>query len=331
MERLFQKTVADTIPQMIDDRAHPSTLGGPGWRARKTSHAEEMGRGDVWKRCGLDNEYQTLRAILISRPSPRLADITAPNEWLMLEKLELPKLETQMRSIASFFESHGVAVHVDATGAPPPNYLFMRDLFFMTPQGAVLARPAAEQRASEERYAAAALAALGVPILRTMVGSAHFEGADALWIRPDHVLVGVGRRTNEEALHELRAVLAKMGVTADSVEVPAHAQHLLGLLVPVDDRTCLVDAARTPEAIKRRLQDLGMTLLELEDRAELSERRAMNVVVLGPRRLVMPAGCPRSRRALENAGIEIFELEVGEYIKAGGALGCLVGIVHRDA
>ncbi len=53
---------------------------------------------------------------------------------------------------------------------------------FMTPEGAIITRPGMATRRGEERYVAQALAKLGLPILRTIVGDGLFEGANAMWI-----------------------------------------------------------------------------------------------------------------------------------------------------
>ena len=53
-------------------------------------------------------------------------------------------------------------------------------------------RPASTVRAGEERYVAAALGALGVPILMSVHGNGTFEGADAMWAAPDLCFVADG-------------------------------------------------------------------------------------------------------------------------------------------
>jgi N-dimethylarginine dimethylaminohydrolase len=74
----------------------------------------------------------------------------------------------------------------------------------------------------------------------------------------------------------------------------------------------------------------GYDLLELPPDDEVVRRRAMNLVTLGPGQVLMPAGCPVTRRRLESAGLEVFDVEVSEYVNAAGALGCLTGILRRD-
>ena len=40
-------------------------------------------------------------------------------------------------------------------------------------------------------------------------------------------------------------------------------------------------------------------------------------------RVVLPAGCPKLARDLEGWGCTVHEVELGEYIKSGGAAKCL--------
>ena len=82
-------------------------------------------------------------------------------------------------------------------------------------------RPAARQRAGEERFAAQELARLAVPVIFHPYGNATFEGADALWLDPATVLVGSGVRTNAAAVTQLRPLLNGMGVELLEVAGPS--------------------------------------------------------------------------------------------------------------
>ena len=152
-----------------------------------------------------------------------------PDRFLMLERPDLDRLRRQAEALADFYRGQSVAVHfARPSQPPPPNFLFMRDLFFMTPEGAVLARTASLQRAGEERFTAEALAALGVPILRTPRGAAFLEGADALWLDAQTVLVGLGRRTNREGCTLLAGLLAELGVSVREIPLPEGVQTSWG-------------------------------------------------------------------------------------------------------
>jgi N-dimethylarginine dimethylaminohydrolase len=200
----------------------------------------------------------------------------------------------------------------------------------MTPGGAVVARMASAQRAGEERHAALALATAGFPILATVAGTATFEGADALWFDPGTVVVGTGFRTSGGGVSAVRAVLRDQGV--DVVEVPLGpgVQHLLGAVTLLDERLAAIHATGATPQLRELLSRRGYRLVEFPVDRELTEGRGMNFVTLGPRRVLMPAGCPAARRRLESAGVDVECVEIGEYLKAAGGLGCLTAILTRD-
>jgi len=283
----------------------------------------------LWGRFGGACEVAPLREVLLTWPGEELRYVEEPAAWLMDGRPDLARLQAQAEAVAAAFEAEGVRVHwLRPRRRPPPNLIFARDLFFMTPEGAVLARMAAGQRAGEEAFAAEALAGLHVPILATPTGTATFEGADALWLDAAHVLVGTGRRTNAAGLALLRGVLGEQGVQVVQVEVPATSQHLLGALVFVAPGRALT--LRPTPSITAALAAHGVEVLAVPVSEEVLRRRAVNLVCLGPDRVLMPAGCPQTRAWLEAQGLDCREVEVGEYVLAAGALGCLTGILRRE-
>ena len=267
-----------------------------------------------------------MREVLLAKPA--IVAEGDPDAHLLLDWPDPGLLEEQAQQVAAFYESQGIRVHWARATDKLPNFLFQRDLFFMTPEGAVLARPASPQRAAEVPWVARALAEIGVPILATPRGGAHFEGADALWISSDTVLLGVGFRTNPEGADFVAALLAQQGVSTHVVTLPAGVQHLLGVVNLLDDDLAAIDGGRA-DAPLRELLSQRRTLLEIPPGPELYEGLALNFVTLGPRNVVMPAGCPKAKKLLEEAGVEVLTLEISEYKKAAGGLGCLTGLLSR--
>ena len=315
----------ETIPLAGSE---PATHGGPGWRGRLEPHRAELGR--YWEPCGVSSEVAPLRKVLLVEPPDTLVRVLEdPNAWLMLEAPDLEEMRRQFRDLAAAYEEEGVQVHRARVPQAPPNAVFARDLFFMTPEGAVLGRMAGQVRAGEERHAASALASLGIPLLLTPRGRATFEGADALWLREDLVLLGVGVRTNPEGAAQVAALLEAMGVRSLQVRLPSGVQHLLGVVDFVDHDLAVVRRDRIPEELRGILHTSGVRLLELDPVPEVVGGRAMNFVTLRPGRILMPAGCPTVRRVFEQAGISCREVAVGEYLKAAGGPGCLTGILWR--
>lgn len=307
-----------------------ASLGGEGWQGRFRSHADELANGQIWARCGQSSEVGRLRAVLLAWPGDELDIRGSPRDHLMREPVNLARIREQASDIANAYRRCGVEVHWDAASRGcPPNYIFMRDLFFMTPEGAIVARMASAQRAGEERHAALALARLGVPIVATALSNALFEGADALWLGPREVVVGVGRRTNTAGFALLSQTLERLGITAQAVPAAPEVQHLLGCLNFVDRDLVTTLVPVVPE-LRALLAARGIRCIELAPTPEVAERRAMNFVCTSPRTVLMPARCPDTRALLESHGISCHEVEISEYLAAAGGLGCLTGILWRD-
>lgn len=309
-----------------------ATYGGPGWAGRALAHASEVAEGRHWRRSGVTSEVAPLREVLLSWPGDYLAATDDLDRLLLLEPVDLALMRRQTEGLMAFYEAHGVRVHVVSPETPPPpNFVFMRDVFFMCGEGAVLARMAAETRAGEERLAAEALARLGVPILVTVRGEATFEGADALWLDDKTVLVGCGLRTNRAGCRTVSNLMAEMDVTCVPVELPPGTQHLLGVVNFVDVDLAIMRADRPSAQLEEVLREQGVRIVVVPANDEVRKGLAMNFVTLAPRRVVMPAGAPETRRALERAGVTCEEAAVSEYLKAAGGLGCLTGIVRRGS
>ena len=309
----------------------PATFGGPGWSGRTRSHGQDVEAGEIWQRCGVWDEISRLEAVLISAPSPNFEIQGDPEAQLMLSWPDLGQLQMECERIRAFYESQGVEVYVHQPESPPPlNYLFMRDLIFMTPHGAILGRPASPVRAPEARFAQAALAQMGIPVICAVGGDATMEGADCLWLDSQNVLVGEGIRTNAAGARCVAQALAPMGVSVRTVKVPPGAQHLLGIVVPLDRDLAVVDQTRVSDELDGVLRAHGVQTIPLPPDAENRGRRGMNGVVLGPKEWVMPDGCPGIRQILERQGVKVHVLAVDAYVQAAGALGCLTSVIRRQ-
>jgi N-dimethylarginine dimethylaminohydrolase len=212
------------------------------------------------------------------------------------------------------------------------NLLYVRDLFFATPKGAVVSKMKGAVRAGEEKHAARALGQLGVPILKSISGRGTFEGADALWLNPKTVLCGVGNRTNAAGFRQLRGVLKKQGVKTVAVAVPRGVQHLLGMLQLVDRDLAFVRTEVAPENLKTLLARGGVRVVPVPETEETTRRQGMNLVTVAPRKVVMAKHCPVLKRLYEKAGVTVAaELEIGQFIRGAGGLACAVGILARRA
>lgn len=303
-----------------------AAYGGAGWSARTSDHAGDI--GSIW-RGGIDSEWRSLKTVLVRRPGPEII-VSDHNAAQQLAPLDLGRAQAEHDQMVSAYVDAGVQVlTVPDAGLPTPNAMFCADLFAMTPQGAILARPASVVRAGEEVATAQALAMARVPILRTMTGSATFEGADLLWMDERSVLIGRGLRTNQAAITQIDDLCLDLGFEVTAVDIPYGTMHLMGMLRIASRDLAIAWPRRTPHAAVTALRDRGYDVVFLPDEDEAQANRAMNFVTLSPGKILMSAGNDVVREWYQDLGIEVIETPTFELRKAAGAVGCLTGVVAR--
>lgn len=309
-----------------------AAYGGEGWSGRLRSHGQEI--GDLWAACGIDSEWAPLEAVLLHRPGEELRAAEGDhNAVQMLEPIDLAGVQADHDCLAQAYRDLGVEVHlVDPAVLPTPNQMFCADVFVMTPQGAILARPASTVRAGEERWVARRLADIGIPILKTLTGQATFEGADLMWLDAKTALIGRGLRTNQAAIDQIRGALAEIGIETLAFDLPYGTMHFMGMLRFADKDLAIAWPRRTPHAAVALLQERGFQVAFPPNREVIEEAEhnsAFNFVTLGPRKALMVGNNPASRAYYESLGIECIPVPMSELRKAAGAVGCLTGILRR--
>lgn len=310
------------------DPIKAAAYGGEGWRPRITTLNQEM--GTIWGDWGAESECRPLRAVLLHLPGKEVERLANPDEAQMLSPIEADVIRRQHDALAQAYCHAEVQVHyVHPAIIPPPNMMFVRDLFFMTPEGAILARPASTVRGGEERHVARRLADLGVPIIRSVRGKGTFEGADALWLDEKTVLLASGLRTNEEGANQVERMLREMDVEVIRVELPYGTMHLLGTLNFADRDLAVAWSGRVPFKAVQTLRERDFEVLWLPDEEEAIKGMALNFVTLRPRCILMPANCPKTSSVYKASGIKCIELDISEFTKAAGCMGCLTGILKR--
>lgn len=320
-----------TAPHYALQQAQDAAHGGEGWQSRTGTTVDEL--GSIWADCGVASECGVLRAVLMHRPGAEIDGVTDAASALWHDVLDPERAREQHDRLADLYRGHDVAVHeLGEVPLDKPNSYFCRDVFAMTPLGAILARPASTARAGEERQAAAALARIGTPILHSVVGGATFEGADVAVVSEDLVFVAEGQRTNREGARQVAKVFSDAGVEhVEIVQLPYGCGHLDGMLNIIDRDLALIYPTQLPWRIYELLKARGFRFLDVPDAGEARHGMAINMTPLAPGVVVMPAGNPITRAALERAGVTCLEVEVDELMKGAGSVHCMTGVVHREA
>jgi N-dimethylarginine dimethylaminohydrolase len=300
------------------------------WLALETPMSEELTTywGGDW---GCDSEVGTLRAVLLRKPGAEIENVKDPELYRWHDIMKPEKAREQHDALAEAFRSNGVTEHyVERMRKDKPNALFMRDTVLMTPEGAIVGRQSLECRRGEERYAAEALAALGVPIVRTISGTGIFETACCLWVDAGTVIIGTGNRANMEGFRQVLEVLRPMGVEQFlHLQIPYGYAHIDSIVSFVDRKTAIIDPSRIPWDVWNALKEMGVKILEAPSPEE-TQNLALNLVALAPGHVLMASGNPQTKKFLEKHKIQVSEINISELFKGWGSIHCMTAVLKRD-
>ena len=155
------------------------------------------------------------------------------------------------------------------------------------------------------------------PLPEEVIGAFEGEG-DALFYG-DLLLTGFGQRSDETVCREVGTLL---GVDVLALRLTdSRWYHLDTCLIPVTPDLLAYYPAAFDAAANAALEKLPGEKIFLTESDSL--RFGGNAVVLG-NKIVINSGCDALASALRARGLEVFETELSEFIKAGGSAKCLV-------
>lgn len=264
---------------------------------------------------GSENRAFGLKSVIMRAPGPALA-AADPNVWHYGASFDPARAQVQHAELARIVEDSGAAIHWMASNDDGlADAMFVQDPSLVTRAGAVLLNMGKPLRRDEPGMHRAAYAALGVPVLGALTGSATVEAGDTFWIDPDTLAVGRGARTNQAGIDALAAILAPVGIAVVAYDLPYGAGpdaclHLMSLISPIAPDMALIHAPLLPYALWSDLSARGWTLIHAPvDEFEASNGLSLNVLMLSPRDVVMIDGFPATRAAMEAAGcrVQVFQ------------------------
>jgi N-dimethylarginine dimethylaminohydrolase len=245
-----------------------------------------------------------LRRVLVRRPLPQDAAAWKAYGWRAAPDIARAKAEHE--AFVELLEAAGADVVVSEHDPGNPDAIYAYDPTLVGYDGAVLLLPGKEGRRSEPEATVGALERAGVPVVGRIELPATVEGGDTLWLDDETLLVGIGYRTNPQAIDALRGVFP--GVEVIAFDLPhwngaGEVMHLMTFVSPLDRDLALVYPRIAPTRLMWLLADRGVEVVEVPD--EEFETMAPNVLALGPRRALALDGNPETRRRMERAGVDV--------------------------
>lgn len=193
-----------------------------------------------------------------------------------------------------------------------PDSVFVEDTALCLPQGAIVMRPGAPSRLGEAAEMAPHLRALYGDVRQISGEDSFIEGGDILTTERE-ILVGRSARTNAAGIAELAERVRDWGYTVREVHTPPGVLHFKTDCSLLDGQTILAT---------ERLAASGCFDGYRVIHTAAGEEACANTIRFNDL-VIMPAGFPKTRAVLIEAGYNVQEVGNSECAKLDGGMSCL--------
>ncbi len=301
---------------------------------------------NVWGReWGCDNDVGQLRLVLMHRPGNEMkvidprkriesigtyGDLEAGWYWQSETIPPLAELQQQHDTLAQTLRSEGVeVVYLDDVEDDGIKSVYTRDSSFAVKGGAIVGRLARKIRRGEEAHVTRTLANLGMPILRTLNGTALAEGGSFAWLNSKTAVIGRSICVNEEGARQIEDVLRPQGAELIRVDLGGYDIHIDGSLTMIDVDLAIVNASTLPFWFLEKLKELKIRTIEITPQ---DSSWIVNCLAVRPGRVIMPRGISnRTMDALAQHKVEVIQIDYDKVALNGGGIHCSTCPLVRDS
>lgn len=225
------------------------------------------------------------------------------------DPIDLERTLTQHEDYRKILEECNYTVITLDAEAAYPDSVFVEDTAVMLPEAAILLPLGTETRRGEAELMRETLGSLSE--VRIADPEVSIEGGDVLRIGRK-IFVGESSRTDADGIAELSRLTADLDYRVIPVAVQS-SLHLKTAVTALDESTVLLN----PDWVSESAFE-GCEAIEVDP----SEPFAANILKLGSR-IVAHKGFPYTIGRLRNAGFEVIEADISEFLKAEAGLTCL--------
>ena len=255
----------------------------------------------------------------------------------MIGMVDRKKAQQQWRELNSVYKSIGFPVLTISGVQEFPDMVFCanQSFPFWDKDGTatvIISRMASTYRQGEEFFFDQWYQKQGYRVIRQVEPPVEFEGmGDVLW-HPTRKLMyaGYGYRTHQSALQRLANCTEHPVVGLELIDPSFY--HLDTALSPINMDTALyVEEAFTPQGVallKKCFSDLIRVPLK-----EAKEGFVTNGHSPDQKHFIMHKGNDVTKKALEERGITVIEVDTSEFMKSGGSVFCMkmmLPMIQRD-
>jgi N-dimethylarginine dimethylaminohydrolase len=266
-----------------------------------------------------------LRVLVCAPAAAGWSDPEKARHWQELGYFHSPsfvKAQTQHREMTEVLgEMEAEIIFLPEGGNLSPDAVYAHDASLMTDHGAILMEMGKVARRGEPAWHGRLYESLDIPILGTIEPPGTTEAGDLVWLDEKTLLVGLGHRTNEAGIEQLRALLGPKGVDVITAPLPYGAGpsaclHLMSLMSLLDEGTMLVDLAWLSVPTVEFLKKKGYRFIEIH--ASERETMACNVLSLGKKTLLALEENEKTNERLREYGFDVKTFPGSEICQSGG-------------
>jgi N-dimethylarginine dimethylaminohydrolase len=301
---------------------------------------------NVWGRqWGCDNDVGRIRLCLMHRPGDemniidpamRIDEIGSYGDrqkgWYFQSDVipDWDEFRSQHDHLVQVLQAEGVeVVFLDSVEADGIKSVYTRDSSIAIKGGALVTRLARSIRRGEEAHVSKTLANLGMPILRTLHGTALMEGGSFAWLNSKTAVIARSICVNDEGCDQVEQVLNAQGVELLRIDMTGYDIHIDGALTMIDVNVAIVDPDLLPYSFLRKLDEMGITTVEIDAQ---DDPWIVNCLAVSPGRVIMPRGISSVTEArLQQLNIEVIEIDYDKLQLNGGGIHCSTCPLIRDS
>jgi N-dimethylarginine dimethylaminohydrolase len=300
----------------------------------------------VWGRqWGCDNDVGRIRLCLMHRPGEemniidpamRIDEIGSYGDrqkgWYFQSDVipDWDDFRSQHDHLVQVLQAEGVeVVFLDSVEEDGIKSVYTRDSAIAIKGGALVTRLARSIRRGEEAHVSKTLANLGMPILRTLHGTALMEGGSFAWLNSQTAVIARSICVNDEGCDQVEQVPNAQGVELLRIDMTGYDIHIDGALTMIDVDVAIVDPDLLPYSFLRKLDEMGITTIELN---EQDDPWIVNCLAVAPGRVIMPRGLSSVTEArLQQLNIDVIEIDYDKLQLNGGGIHCSTCPLIRDS
>lgn len=131
-----------------------------------------------------------------------------------------------------------------------------------------------------------------------------------------------------EGVDQVRPILERAGVKEVHLAYFVDTIHLDVVFGLADVWVGVVDPRKLHYNTIAYLKKKGIELIQVPP--EEANKFACNIFAIEPGKVVIPAGCPKTTKALKERGVTVIDSEFSDFIKMEGGPHCCVSSLIRD-